>query len=318
MVIGCAGLGGCSHSKGEAISAKRTDPALSGRFFATAGPGESQSDLYEVEFPPDHLSLYQLTKTGRTFGVDGCEPSLIVDVAGKDVDFQDALRRFESGSIATIDGLGDDRGALMSVAPDCRMLYLRLDRSTNPPTGHLIVFDPGAKKAREMYAARSPQVALGIADWGPGGRAAVFEGTAGTEGHPPAATGIVIIGADGSKRTVASPVSQLGTLQWGASKWMALGDEANHKTIFLDPDSGARAELAGWFPLAWSPDGQRLLVTDASARTTLGLVQVADLTMVRSVGHTKRAAFIDLLWLPENSVAGGPRPSPGHRPDDGD
>lgn len=317
VVIGSAGLGGCSRSKGEAITAKPLDPALSGRFYATAGPGESQSDLYEARFPPERLLLYQLTKTGRTFGVDGCDSSLTVDVAGKDVDFQDALRRFESGATLGIEGLGEARGALMSVASDCRVLFLRLDRSTAPPTGHLMVFDPAAKRVQELHAASGPQKALGIADWGPGGRVAVFEGTAAKEGNPTVATGIVVIGPDGSKRTIPSPVSGFGTLQWGASKWIAISDEANGKTVFLDPDSGASSELAGWFPLAWSPDGQRLIVTDAADRKTLGLVDAADLAKVRVVGHAKKAAFFDLLWLPETATAGGPPPAPGRRPDDG-
>jgi hypothetical protein len=318
VVITSATLAACSRSKGEVLTAKPSDPALSGRFYATAGPGESQSDLYEARFPPDHLLLYQLTKTGRTFGVDGCESSLTVDVAGSDVNFQDALRRFDSGATLGIEGLVDDRGALMSVASDCRLLFLRLDRGTAPPTGHLMTFDPSTKRTQELHAAGSPQIALGIADWGPGGQIAVFEGTAATEGHPSMATGIVVIAPDGSKRTITPPVSEFGTLQWGASKWMALSDDPAGKTVFLDPDSGARAELAGWFPLGWSPDGQRLMVTDTATRMTLGLVDAADLTKARIVGHAKKAAFFDLLWLPVTATAGGPPPSLPRRPDDGD
>jgi len=317
IVVGVAGFGGCSNSKGETITAKPRDPALSGRFYGTAGPGESQADLYEMEFPPDHLALYQLTRTGRTFGVDGCESSLTVDVAGQDVDFQDALRHFDSGSPSVIDGLAD-RGALMSVGPDCRILYLRLDRGTNPPTDHLMVFDPATRQTKEIHAAPNPQTALGIADWGPGGRVAVFQGTAASAGHPTVATGIVLISPDGSKRTITSPVTEFGTLQWGTSKWLALGDEAGHKTIFLDPDSGTRSELADWFPLAWSPDGQRLLVDDAPTRKTVGLVDTGDLHTVQTVGHTKQVAFVDVVWLPEAATAGGPQLPPGHRPDDGD
>jgi len=318
LLVLVAGVGGCSGTKEEAITAKPSDPALSGRFFVTAGPGESQNDLYEALFSSGHVALYQLTKTGRTFGVDGCASSLTVDVAGPDVDFQDALRRFQDRGTVQIDGLGDVRGALESVTSDCRVLYQRLDRSTTPPTGHLMVFDPATKRVKELYAARNPQTALGVTDWGPDGRLALFEGTAETEGHPTVTTGIVIISPDGSRRTLPPPVSGFGTLQWSTSKWMALSDEANRKTIFLDPDSGARTELAGWFPLAWSPDGQRLIVTDAATRMTLGLVDAADLTQVRVVGHAKKAAFFDLLWLPNTATAGGSTLVPGQRNDDGD
>jgi len=317
VLIAVVGAEGC-RSKEEALTAKPSDPALSGRIFVTAGPSESQSDLYEALVFSEHVALYQLTKTGRTFGVDGCDSSLTVDVAGPDVDFQDALRRFQDRTAVQIDGLGDARGALESVAPDCRVLYQRLDRSTTPPTGHLMVFDPAAKTVKELYAARNRQTALGIADWGPDGRVALFEGTAETEGHPAATTGLVVISPDGSKRTLPAPVAEFGTLQWRTSKWMAISDEANRKTVFLDPDSGARTELAGWFPLAWSPDGQRVMVTDAPTRMTLGLVDIADLTKARVIGHARKAAFFNLLWLPMNSTAGGSTLIPGQPNDDGD
>ena len=310
-------LTGCSGSKKEAVEAKPLDPALYGRFYATAGPSESQSDLYEAQFHSEgRLFLFQLSSNGRTFGVDGCRSALTVDVAGRDVDFQDALRQFDSGNTVGIDGLPDPKGALMSVAPDCRVLFLRLDRTTTPPTGRLMMFDPATKNVRELHAGSSDR-ALGISDWGPDGRVAVFEGTQATEGHPSLATGIVVIAPDGSKRTVASPVSELGTLQWSASKLMAISDEVNRKTVFLDVDSGARSELPGWFPLAWSPDGKRLIVTDATSRKALGLVDVADVTKARVIGQTKDVSFVDLLWLPENARAGGGPPVPGRRPDEG-
>jgi hypothetical protein len=318
LLVLVATVGGCSGTKKDAVTAEPPDPALSGRFFATAGPGESQSDLYEALFSNGRVALYQLTRTGRTFGVDGCASSLTIDVAGPDVDFQDALRRFQDRSTVQIDGLGDVRAALASVAPDCRILYQRFDRSTTPPTDHLMVFDPATKSVKELYASRNPQTALGVTDWGPDGRLALFEGTAETEGHPTVTTGIVLINPDGSKRTLPPPVTAFGTLQWGSSKLMALSDEANHKTVFLDPDSGARIELAGWFPLTWSPDGQHLLVTDAATRMTLGLVDAADLTQARVVGHARKAAFFNVLWLPQTATAGGSTLIAGQRNDDGD
>jgi hypothetical protein len=190
-----------------------------------------------------------------------------------------------------------------------------LDRRTDPPTDHLVLVDPAQRSNRELYAPGEGKV-LGVTDWGPGGRIAAFEGTAPTEGHPTLVTGIVIINADGTKRTIQSPVTGLGNLQWGASKWMAVSDEAGGRTVFLDPDSSARSELAGWVPLAWSPDGQRLMVTDPATRRTLAVVDASDLGRAKVVGHTKKTAFFDFVWLPDMAMAGGP-PALG-RPDDGD
>jgi hypothetical protein len=99
---------------------------------------------------------------------------------------------------------------------------------------------------------------------------------------------------------------------------MAISDESNDRTVFLNPDSGARAELAGWLPLAWSPDGQHLMVTDPGTRRTLGVVDASTLNRARVVGRTKKAAFYDLVWLPGTATAGGPLPMLPRRPDDGD
>lgn len=298
----------------ETLSPQPPDPALAGRFYATAGAGDAEADLYNLRFVPD-LVMFSLTAGHRTFGVDGCAEALTIGVAGPEVNFQDALRRFD-GEISTIDGLGDGTGALAAVGPDCRTAFLRLDRSASPPTNHLMLFDPATKTLRELYMPGAGRV-LGVSDWGPGGQLAVFEGTAPSDGQPTVATGIVIINADGSKRTIPPPVSGFGTLQWGTSQRIAVSDEANGATVFLDPSSGERSELRGWTPLAWSPDGRRLMVTDAAERKTLAVIDDSDLSQARVVGHANKVAFVDLVWLPADATAGGPLPV-GRPADDGD
>ena len=302
-------------SKGEAITARPPDPALRGRFFAAAGQSDSVSDLYDVQFTP--LRLYQLTTTGRTFGLSGCPSTLVVTVAGKEEGFRDTLRRFDASGATAIDGLADASGALPALSPDCRMVFTRFDRSTNPPTSHLVRYDPATGATTDLYADTPGRSHIGIPDWGPGGRVAVVEGTADSTGSAATATGIVIISPDGSKRTIPAPVSQFGTIQWGASKWIAVADEGKG-IVFLDPDSGTRTDLPGWVPLAWSPDGQRLIVADAAHRKTLGVVDTtADLRSVRTVGSVSKAAVFDLVWLPPDATAGVPL-TVARRPDDGE
>jgi hypothetical protein len=308
--VGCTG-----NPKQEVLIARPSGPALPGRFFATAGPADTQADLYNVQFIPGPL-MYALTSDHRTFGVDGCPTSLTIDVAGADVNFQDTLRSFNGTTTSAIEGLGDGFGSLAAVGPDCRMIFVRLDRSTNPPTDHLMLFDPTRRSVRELYSPGGGKV-LGVSDWGPDGRIAAFEGTAPSDGHPTVPTSIVLISPDGSKRSLPPPVTALGTLQWGASKWIAISDEVGGKTIFMDPDSPSRAELPGWIPLSWSPDGQRLMVTDPRERKALAVVESSNLGTARLVGHAKTVSFNSLLWLPPDATAGGPLPV-GRRPDDGD
>ncbi len=317
LVVALAALSACSRSKGETLSATPTDPALSGRFFSTAGQSSATADLYEGRFASGHLLLYRLTSTQRVGGIGGCDSKLTVTNADQTVGLTDTVQRFDAGTFSPIAGLADPKGSVLSVAQDCRLIFARFDQSTDPPTDHLILFDPSNGTSRELYAP-GPGKVLGAGDWGPGGKIAVIEGTAPTEGHPTAVTGIVIIGADGSKRTITSPISALGNLQWGLSKWIAVSDEANSRTVFLDAETGTHSDLPGWFPLAWSPDGQHLMVTDPATRRTLGLVDVTNLANARVVGHTKNTGFYDFVWLPANATAVGPPPALPRRPDDGD
>jgi hypothetical protein len=89
---------------------------------------------------------------------------------------------------------------------------------------------------------------------------------------------------------------------------MAISDETNHQTVFLDPDSGQRQELAGWVPLAWSPDGQQLIVADAAERKALAVVDAATLGNVEPLGRTKSNQFQSFVWLPLGASAGGTLP----------
>jgi hypothetical protein len=306
---------GCSNPKGEVLVAKPKPAGLEGRMFFLAGESGATSDLYEGDFAPG-LLLYRLTTTQRIGGISGCKTDLTVTNADRSAGFTDTIQSFAGGTLSVLPGLGDSKGSGPATAPDCRLVFDQFDRGTEPPTDHLMLLEPGAKAEREVYAP-GPGKVLGIADWGPDGRVAVFEGTDPTEGHPTVATGIVIIKPDGSKRVMPSPVGSFGTLQWSASKWLAIGDADGKKTVFLDPDTGARNELPGWLPLAWSPDGQHLMVTDSKERKALALVDAADLTTARVVGHAKNVSFFDLVWLTSDATAGGPPPT-GRRSDDGD
>jgi|GEM_PF-2372349 len=315
VMITAIALSSCSRSKNEVLQAKPAPAGLDGRMFFTAGESGATSDLYEGVFAPG-LLLYRLTTSQRIGGIGGCKTALTVTNADRTVGFTDTIQHFDAGTLSTPPGLESPKGSGPATGPDCRVLFDHLDQAGQPPTDHLMLLDSAAMSERDLYSP-GPGKVLGIADWGPGGRVAVFEGTEPSDNHPTVVTGIVILLPDGSKRVLPPPVNRLGTLQWSGSKWMAIGDEANGKTLFLDPDSGARKELPGWFPLAWSPDGQRLLVTDAAERKALAVVDSADLTTARMVGHAKKVRFFDLVWLPSNATAGGPPPM-GRRPDDGD
>ncbi len=86
---------------------------------------------------------------------------------------------------------------------------------------------------------------------------------------------------------------------------MAFGGQPEDATIFLQPDTGERHELAGWAPRAWSPDGKRLLVAAAGDYRRLGVVELPDFSTVKPLGEAPFPVH-DTMWLPAGSDPVGP------------
>lgn len=75
-------------------------------------------------------------------------------------------------------------------------------------------------------------------------------------------------------------------------------EQAPKGTLFLNPSTGQRSVLDGWLPLAWSPDGAQLLVTEAKKGTTLAVVELPNLARTRNVGASEVGTVRDAVWLP--------------------
>ena len=283
----------------EAFPAAPHDPALVGRFFAAAGE-EVDLDLYELKFAPERL--YRLTDVGRVGGIGACPDRLVASAAQQAVGFQDTLQEFRAGKLTDVEGLGSPKASLPELAPDCRVVYTEVDRSAPELVELLVRWDPATGERAVLYSAVEE---LAVPDWGPGGRIAALEGTIGNQ-ETPSATGLVLVSPDGVSQVVAPPVPEFGALHWGQSPWIAI--DQTDKTVFFNPETSERAELAGWVPLAWSPDGARLLVADAEKRTEVALVEATDLMHVRVVGEVG-AALWDVVWLPQDALPDIPEPT---------
>lgn len=75
-------------------------------------------------------------------------------------------------------------------------------------------------------------------------------------------------------------------------------DEVQQTTVFINPATNEHQMLRDWRPVVWSPDGQRLLVKDAKSRTTLGLVESSNPTVVKEIGRMSRP-LLDADWISE-------------------
>ncbi|HEX2149121.1 MAG TPA: hypothetical protein VHI31_02965 [Actinomycetota bacterium] len=269
---------------------------LEGRVFAVAGDQSSAADLYELQFAP--LRLRRLTTVNRVSAIGGCDRMLAVAAAQVEVGLVDTIQVFRDGQFRPVEGLGTPKGFAPAVnSADCRIAFTDIDRASPDLINRLRVWDPGA--GTETVLEQGPD--LSGVDWGPDGRLAVVVNQAASPGQPAVSTGLVLIGPDRSKKTMPAPAPDLGGLAWGSSPTMAFVRINAKATLFFNPDTGAQSELAGWFPLSWSPDGEELLVTEAGNHRELGVVKASDLGKAHRLGAAPIGVY-SAVWLPAGAA----------------
>lgn len=268
---------------------------LTGRVFVLAGEQSLAYDIYEVSSPP--LRLNRLSSVARVSALGGCPSTLAVAAAQVEVGLTDTIQVFRDGRFHPVDGLGAPKGFSPALNPaDCRMAYTDVDRSTSELVQRLHVWDPRTRTGDIIERGNY----LSGVQWGPGGRLAVVLNEGGDPGQKVVSTAMVIVAPDGSKKSLPAPAPDVGALVWAPSESMAFVRVDAKATLFINPDTGARSELAGWWPVAWSPDGKQLLVSDAQTHKELGVVAASDLGTVQRVG-TAPVGVYGGVWLPSDA-----------------
>ena len=286
-------------SSGPATLTAEPGDKPEGRFYAVIG-GETSNDnrAYELRFTPPALEL--LSDTGRVSSVSACRERVVVAAGQPEVGFSDHLQEVRGRTVVPLEGLGTQPGFTPELDDRCRVAYTWVDRESDSEEFELRVWEPGQPEATTLYRARPGDGPLVNPDWGPDGKIAVVRQapvppTNPTSGRPAGRpSAVVVVRPDGSSTEIAGTGNVVG-LAWGRP-WLAVMDESEG-TVFVDAAGVRRSVLGGWYPLTWSPAGDRLLVHDAATRRTLGIVESADLGNVRTVGRTS-GAVIDVDWLP--------------------
>jgi hypothetical protein len=314
VVAGALGLAGCSRhgpSTESFLAASTTTtvaapviPGPPGRFLSKAGENSLDAGLYELTFGPPRLEA--LTSVRRVTSIGACPTAVVVAAAQPEVGYDDHLQSFRQGRFGPVEGLGTPRAFYPVLAPDCRVLYVEPPLQEDDPD-HLHIWDPAAKKDTVVATAAE----FGGTSWGPGGAIAFVERSRTRPGVESVDRAVVILTAKGQRRELPPPATDTGYLLWGATNWMAFGH--HDVTILLQPDTGERHELAGWVPLAWSPDGKQLLVAEPRrpapkgvpfstvvGSRKLGLVDISDLGTVKPLGEAPMPV-LETVWLPAGS-----------------
>lgn len=312
VLLGVA-AGGCqANPSGDAPDNRATEvkpaPAsfeaesgagLDGRFYAVVG-GETSNDnrLFELRFSEPALRL--LSEANRVSAVGACDRQVIVAAGQPEVGFSDHIQTLKEGRLLPLDGLGLTPGSTPAVGSDCRIAYTWVDRRSQPLVDEVRIWDPATRMGRTLYRTGAGDGPLVSVAWGDNGDVAVVRQgpdqagalPAGTPpGRPPA---LVILRPDGTTAEIGLEGNP-GVVTWGKD-WIAVGND-QQGTTFINRETNQRSILQGWRPVAWSPTGDRLLIKDATERRTLGLVEVPDLSSVKTLGRVS-GPVIDVDWLP--------------------
>lgn len=306
-------VGGCQATgTGESREAKAAEsgpamlealpgPKPQGRFYAVIR-GESPNDdqLYELQLSPPELRL--LSPTKRVSSVAACDGNVVVAAAQEEVGFADHLQLLRGDRLVPLDGIGPVAALAPSAASDCRIAYTYVDRNGPVLVAELRTWDPQRSVGKTLYRVEPGDGLLLGTAWGPNGEVAALRlapdprATSGAppgKGRPPA---IIVVRPDGSTSEVDPGTADPVGLTWGNTA-MAVGD-GEARTILLDPSNGKRSTVDGWRPLAWSPNGDVLLVKDSASGRNLGVVDLANPSSVQEVARLTGPAF-DVDWLPE-------------------
>ena len=269
-----------------------------GRFYTVIG-GETSNDnrLYELRFTPPSLAL--LTQTPRVSSVSACPNKVVVAAGQPEVGYSDHLQELHDADLGPVDGFGVQPGFTPELDERCRIAYTWVDRDAESLIDELRLWDPAEKVPKTLYRGKAGDGPLVNPDWGPDGQVAVVRQAPSPTAQSPQASGgrppaVIIVRPDGSHSEVTVAGNAFG-LAWG-KKWLAVMDEPEG-TVFVDAAGARRADIKGWYPLTWSPDGNQLLLHDAATRRTLGVVDAADLGTVKPVGRVSGPVW-DADWLP--------------------
>jgi hypothetical protein len=286
---------------GTVSFASVSGPKPEGRFLAVVSPGgTNDNQLYELRFTPPQLR--RLSPTRRVSGVSACQSRVVVTTGQEDVEASDFLQELQGGDFAPLEGLGPVASAgHPAVGPDCRVAYTFVNGGPPMTATELRTWDPARKRGKTLYRIRPGEGQLLDASWGPNGEVAVLHvpfdasGSAGggqlAKGRPAA---VIVVRPNGSTVEMDPGTLDPVDLVWG-KRMMAIAD-GQTRTILLSPNDGKRVTVDGWRPLSWSPEGDTLLVNDATTGRVLGLLD-PDRASVQEIARLTGPVF-DVDWLP--------------------
>lgn len=258
-----------------------------GQIFLVAGKTPIAADLYLMCLSPIHFS--RLTVDSRISSV-GAGGGLVVVADGRGARTYDHLEEMVAPNrLRPLPGLGSPHAFTPAVSSSGMVAFVK-PGGRDPKTGLPMGFSLRVWNAREM----TQRVILSTKDdifspeWGPRSQLALVSSSS------PRATKVLLVDAKHHTRVIRKVQATDGVrLAWGErSRWLAIG--VRNSTILVRPKPQAEEKIVkGWFPLAWSPSGKELLLSNGEV---IGLMHVSEFGYVQRLGRSRIGTVFSGAW----------------------
>lgn len=283
----------------EVWNARCADTGVAGRLYASVSLNRYEAVLTEVELCPVRVErlaeptpLYGIAAGGGVVAVSGGHHlEGVYEEMGLPAG-PGRLSLYDDGEVVDLPGLGSPRGGRVTVSRDGVLVFVDLRGEERRFTR----WDPQTHESETV--ARGDQ--LGWPAWGPQGRLAI------TETREDGSTVVAVLGSEGSRVEHDTDLSRVRKVIWWPGDLAVLSpfgtgaeccepEPPRERAIIMDLDTGEtiRRLPRGWQGVAWSPDGEALLVTRGLA---VGVLRLDEEEITR-LGELPDGAVHDAAWI---------------------
>lgn len=248
-------LSGCGDD--DASAASESTPAISSFDLVVVASETNDplnADLYGIRFDP--LSAVRITRDKKISAADATASRVVVAAADGQVDQLAFVS--DDGELSEIPGLGRPFAYNPTFVDDHTLMFDDiLVPQEDVHINRTLTFDETAKAKTVVFQTEDSLIG---STPGPDGQIALIR-------TRKKAQSIVVRAASGETKQV--PIEGFaGKLDWGL-RYIAVGlsnteakpgDDPSIATVVIDPTTGKQLQLGASQPLAWTPDGTKLLV----------------------------------------------------------
>lgn len=213
---------------------------------------------------------------------------MVVSSAPESAGYVDQVQELRRGSLRPIQGLGPIHAFAPDVDEDGTVLYLELDRTAQPPRFQLREWRSD-EISRTRFSTENPLTAPAVAS----GQTVVV-----IEKRLPANV-LHVLSPSGDDSAIEAPIADAIVVHANRRGLLALSNQPNEealqRTTVITEDGEVVTKIdGGWAALAWSPDGEDLLLRKGHA---IGVAFRQNSWDPIEIGRSSQGEWLDAVWI---------------------